>query len=398
MYLEESSFAAPEDVLEQMFARWKPEPKTEVIKTVSAHGRVCAEDVYSFNTLPVCRSAGGDGIAVKGERFKDGNIPDPTGWVKGVDYCMADTGDDFDDAFDTVIRVESLIYHEDGSFSFVPDIKVTPGQMVGQRGHNVKEGELLAAKGSVLTLLQLETITAGGHPEIKVYKKPVVAYIPTGSELIPSGQTPKRGENVQSSGTLIRASLARFNAELLEYDIVVDDKQKIADAFHDALKKADIVMMSGGTSKGSEDFTARIMEAESSYFQHGTQCVPGRPAGVGLIGNTPVINIPGPPFGAFVVLDWCVRELVYALQGTKAPKRLRLPAVLTEPVNSPPFGYRFYVRVSITEENGKYMATPMTRGTRNAVSAATCAGILLVPAHCKGYAAGDNVFIELITD
>lgn len=396
MYLEESTFALPETILEELDRRWKPELRTEEAPLAEAAGRVLARTLYSRNTLPVCRSADGDGIAVRGADFAGGGLPDPSGWVMGRDYAMADTGDDFDDAFDTVIRIESLEFREDGGFSFRPGLAVEPGQMVSAGGGNLKRDELLLSAGAHLTPQQVGLLASGGYTAAPVYRKPVVAYIPTGSELILPGETPERGQNIQSNGAMLQAALAAWNAEMLPYPIIRDDRAAIGEAFRDALQKADIVMLSGGSSKGSEDFTAHLMEEGSSYFQHGVQTVPGRPAGVGLVDDKPVIALPGPPFGAFLVLDWCVRALVYRLQNTRPPQRPAVKASITEDVKKPPFPYRYYVRARVTGENGEYTAEPLAMDRRSAQVAARCNGLVVVPAECGGYRAGDTVLAELL--
>lgn len=302
MYLEEKHFGIPEDVLIELFKHIAAAGGVEILPLESLNGRVLAADLYAKHTLPLVRSAGVDGIAVRWTDFKNG-LPDSSAWVKGEHYVMADTGDDFADRFDTVIRIESVVFNENGGFSLEPGLNVQPGQLVGASGGTVREGERLLCRGTRLTPMQIGMIATGGYAHAPVYRKPVVAYIPTGSELVEPGVEIRRGQNVQSNGVMLRAMLAEWNADFLQYPIIRDERAAIETAFEDALQRADIVMMSGGSSKGSEDFTARVMMRRSSYFQHGLQHVPGRPAGVGAVDGKPVITLPGPPYGAYVVMQ-----------------------------------------------------------------------------------------------
>jgi molybdopterin molybdotransferase len=397
MYLEEKSFIPPGQVMAELFKRWMPKLRIEYVPLVEAAGRVCAEDLFSKNTLPVVRCAFGDGIAVRSADFALGP-PDPFNWVKGVNYTMADTGDDFDDPFDTVIPVESLNYNTDGTFTFVSGLKVEPGQRVGPRGKDIQQGELVLKAGTKITPQQLWTTASGGHTQVPVFKKPVVAFIPSGNELIDVGETPLRGQNIQSCGVMLGATLRTWGAEMVEYPIVRDDKVALEAALNKALSESDIVMVSGGTSKGSEDFTARMIGVRSDYFQHGVQVAPGRPTGIGLIDGKPVINLPGPPYGAFTVLDWCVRKLVYRASGTEAPKRVVLDAELQEDLNRPPFPYLFIVRLHLIEKNGKYQAWPLWFGKRNADASILCNGLLFMAPGDGGLARGDTIKAELLYD
>jgi molybdopterin molybdotransferase/putative molybdopterin biosynthesis protein len=133
-YLDGERFVTREKALSDLLSRWSFAPETEIVYSAEANGRICAEDVFSLNTLPVFRSAQADGIAVRFVDFAKG-VPDSKNWQEGVDYAMADTGDDFDDAFDTVIQVEDLVYDESGGFSIVPeDPPITQGQLIHEQG------------------------------------------------------------------------------------------------------------------------------------------------------------------------------------------------------------------------------------------------------------------------
>lgn len=396
MYLDETKFAMPEDVVSELLQRWQPETSCQAVSLEAALGRICVADVYSLNTFPVCRAAGSDGIAVKGRDFETG-LPDPSNWVKGVDYGAADTGDDFDDAFDTVISVESLVLNGDGSFAFKPELSVNPGQRVIPRGSSLQAGEALINKGARITPMHLWMLASGGYTTVDVYKKPVLAYIPTGSELIEAGMKPMRGQNIQSAGIMFQAQLKLWGAEMIQYPVVKDDYAAIKTALEQALTEADIVMLSGGSCKGSEDFTARIVAEHSSYFQHGVRTAPGRPAGMGIVDGKPVINLPGPPFGAFTILDWCVRRLVYASAGTTPPMPVLIKGTVTKDVKKPPFPYQFTLRVNITANQDGYAITPLLKA-RTAASTILGNGLLVVPPDVKSYTAGDTVTARLLYD
>ena len=101
-----------EEILQRLFEKWRPQVQTEIIPAVESYGRIPAEDQTVQYNLPVVRAASMDGIAVDSRRFA-GGLPDTSSWRSGVDYVRADTGDDFDDAFDSVIRIEDIDLHKD---------------------------------------------------------------------------------------------------------------------------------------------------------------------------------------------------------------------------------------------------------------------------------------------
>src|SRR5699024_4302897 len=123
--------------------------------------RVAAETLTSRNTLPVCRASMFDGVAVDSRRFQDGR-PDTTGWKLGVDFVRADTGDDFDDRFDAVIRIEEAELTPDGGVRFAEGIAVTSGSGVRKAGSTITSGEKLVDAGTLLRPMDLAVLATGG--------------------------------------------------------------------------------------------------------------------------------------------------------------------------------------------------------------------------------------------
>lgn len=148
-YLKRDQFATRKETLERLFAKWKPQRDLEKINIEFAVGRICGENIYSHNTLPVERMAAADGVAVRYSDFKDG-IPDFSNWKEGVDYIATDMGDDFDDNFDTVLWVEDFTFSPEGKItSIIPSDPVTTGHLIKQRGDFLRENELILKKGDL---------------------------------------------------------------------------------------------------------------------------------------------------------------------------------------------------------------------------------------------------------
>ncbi|MDR2745807.1 MAG: molybdopterin molybdotransferase MoeA [Treponema sp.] len=315
------------EVMEKLFALWTPLRKTETVPLEQSWGRICGADLLSRFTLPVVRSSGGDGIAVRSADFA-GPFPDTSTWREGRNYVRADTGDDFDDRFDAVIMIEAVTFNEGGGFSLPPGFDVLPGMNVRGRGDLVMEGDLLLRRGLPIRACDMGTLAMGGITEVPVVQKPAAVFIPTGNELVPPGVIPGRGQNIDSNSIMIRHLLLEMGAEPVIFPIVRDEPGAIRNALEKALEKADVVLINGGSSKGAEDHNARLLAEMGQVVSHGVSSAPGRPICVALIGGKPVVNLPGPIFAAYFGADWCIRGIVCRALGIPMPLRPRVKAVL----------------------------------------------------------------------
>jgi molybdopterin molybdotransferase/putative molybdopterin biosynthesis protein len=314
------------EALEKLFAKWPAAPKSESVLLEDSCGRITAEPVYARLTLPVVRSSQADGIAVRSKDFA-GGPPDTSSWTPGKEFVRADTGDDFDDAFDAVIFIENVQFNEKGGFSLPKDIKVSSGMHIRKRGGMVFEGELLLDKGLPIRSCDLGTLSMGGIRQVNVVKKPVIAFLPTGNELVPHGSEPQRGENIDSNSVMVKAMLKEMGAEPCMLPPVKDRPECIRQSLDKALETADAVIVNGGSSRGAEDFNARIIAERGMILCNGVKSAPGRPILIALINGKPVINLPGPMIAAYYGMDWCIRAIVCRALGIPRPERRTVKAV-----------------------------------------------------------------------
>lgn len=382
------------EALEMMKAHWDPKPETEFVPLEQSLGRVTAETLYSRNTLPLCRASSCDGYAVRSGDFADGN-PDTTNWIKGRDYDSADMGDDFPDEFDTVIAVESVRFDEEGRFRLTDNFKFVPEDCVQKAGSTIQEGERMLPANTRITPEHLALLATGGIRMVPVLKKIRVGFIPTGSELIPTGSIPGRGQTVECNGLMIASMLEQWGAECVRYPIVRDDKAQLEQMLDEALESCDMVLINGGSSKGGEDFNARLLERRGDFFSYGVRSAPGRPVGIASIGGKPVINVPGPVVAAWLAVDWLVRGLVHTYYGTPVPRRQTVQARLSEPIKKPPF-LELRMRVQLSSSPEGYTAAPIPRHVGMAAMA-QMDGLVTAPVGGIGFAAGDTVTVELLT-
>lgn len=264
-----------QEALEKLLIIWTISAETEYVPLADCLDRISSKDIYAMHTIPQKRISAMDGYAVKSKNFADGT-PDVSKWTMEVDFTPADTGDDFPDEYDTVIPVEQMHLGEDGKLTLAEDFLFHMGSGSRPAGSIIQSGDLLIRQHTRITPELQTNLAVDGIRMVPVLKMPVVAFIPTGSELTSAGLEPQRGQNIECNSLLISAYLKKWGAKPICFPIVRDTPKLLQQAMEEALEFADIVILNGGSSKGTEDYTSRMMEQRASYFAHTVRTVPGR--------------------------------------------------------------------------------------------------------------------------
>jgi molybdopterin molybdotransferase/putative molybdopterin biosynthesis protein len=389
-------FPSRGEVLSRLFEKWSAPVRAERVPTLDAIGRVLAEDAFSLCDSPVERASMMDGVAVKSEMFSDG-IPDASSWTPGADYVRADTGDDFDDAFDAVIPVEDATFLPDGGLRFHAEAGPVPrGLNISGKGDKIRVGAPLVPRGTKLLAADLAALAIGAVSEVSVYRRPKAAFIPTGSELIPLGRLPERGQTVDANSILARHMLEEMGAEALVYPIVPDDRTTLANTLDRALRESDIVVFSAGTSKGAEDFSHALLAERGELICHGVASAPGKPLAIAVIDGKPVINVAGPPIACQNGLDWCVRAVVSAFFAQTVPRRLTVRARLAKSIDGGGPNFEIYVRLDIERIGNEYIAHPLSHFSGPSTDPIRAEGLYITRLKPEPQSAGDIIEIELL--
>ncbi|MCC8077149.1 MAG: molybdopterin molybdotransferase MoeA [Oscillospiraceae bacterium] len=395
---DNAKFISKADALALLFSRWTPTPETEQIPVADCVGRVLAKDVTAQYNLPVVRASMMDGVAVKSEYFAN-DLPDTAAWRLGAEFVRADTGDDFDDAYDAVVAIENVTLTEDGGITFAPDTKVAPGTNVKPCGAEVTAGAVVATAGTLLTETDLAAIAMSGAESVTVLRRPRVGFLPTGSELVPVGAPLARGQGFDTNSPMAAALLRSMGAEPVMHPIVRDDPAALSAAFRTLLPQCDVLLVNAGTSKGGEDYCARLLSEQGEVLFHGVAAVPGRPMSMAIVDGKPVVNLSGPAFAAFYSLDWAARGIICRYLGQPVPQRETLKAVLTEQFGTPPiFSMMAAFRVR-RGADGNYLATPLSVRGPKAAGTAAVLGADAVYISTPGEApheAGEEIELELL--
>lgn len=380
-----------QEALALILQRSQFQPRVEVIATAEALGRITAQETWALNTLPNCPTSMLDGIALKSENLRDRGIPNTDDWQLGVDYVFSNTGVGIPEGFDTVVLIEDVTFDEDGKLRIcsIPE----PGKYVRPVGEMMKKGELLIPAQMRLKPVHLALLTAGGVDEISVLAKPKVAILPTGNELVPAGCKPPRGMNVESNGTMIKAQIQGMGAESRLYPITRDNPAELTRVINEALLWADIIILNGGTSKGSDDRSIEVLEAIGEVLVYQVDYGPGRHTMMAIAGTKPIIGTVGPTIGAEYAVYWYVEPLInkYLSQPTAQPMHQKVR--LLDDVSAP-MDFDFYARMEVKEIDGDYVAAPIGRFAPLAQQLQAKA-VLRVPKEIKVYKAGESVEVEL---
>ena len=382
-------------VVDTILSKWSPETKTEYVNIEEALDRIIAEDVFSVLDIPVVRASSWDGVGVISSMFQDG-IPDTTEWEFGKEYVRADTGDDFDDKYDAVIAIEQVTI-DNGKIIFDSDLMVTPGMGVRQKGDSIRKGELLAKQYTKLIPSDLAALAAGGVATIRVIKKPIVSFIPTGSELVPVGTTPKRGQIVDSNSVLVKNMLHQMGALPLCFPITKDDMCLLEKTLDEALDRSDIVILNGGSSKGNEDFNARLLKQKGDVLFHWVATAPGKPMCVALVNGKPVINIPGPSIAAYNGMDWCVQAVVNKIIKQPMPAKKTIKARLAEEILVPKH-MEILCKMEIWKTENGYEARQAPFMASTVIENLVASGQYITSFGIGEYKVGEILDIELLRD
>ena len=394
-----SDHITKEEALSRLFAAWTPKMGAETVPVGDCAGRVLAEDTFARFDIPVVRASAMDGIAVHSAAFQ-GGLPDTSGWRLGVDYIRADTGDDFDDTFDAVIAIENVTILPGGGIALAPDTEVRPGSNVRPKGSTVHCGAPLVRAGTLLTELDMTAIAMGGYGEVQVLRRPRVAFLPSGSELVPVGSVLERGQNFDTNSLMMRALLTRLGAEPILHPIVKDDPDALRQAICDLLPRCDILLLGAGTSKGGEDYGTGMLAEFGTLLFHGVLAVPGRPMSMAVADGKALVNLSGPTFAAFHSVEWAVRPMIFRCLGLPVTARPRISARLTEDFRTPPI-FSSLSAFHLVRCSDGYAATPIPlRGPKSGGLAAVLTADAIY-ASVPGEAlrrAGDEIELELLRD
>ncbi|QRN84684.1 molybdopterin biosynthesis protein [Clostridia bacterium] len=369
--------------------------QTESVDVRDALGRITAEAVLAKRHSPHFLASAMDGIAVKAEETLLARDTNPVLLHLTNQYHEVDTGDPLPEGCNAVIMSEEVHYPQKGVAEIVrPAI---PWQHVRPVGEDLTATEMIVPVNHRVGAYDLGGFLAGGVFRLLVRQRPRVAIIPTGTEIKKAESNLKAGDLVEYNSAIFSALLTEWGAIPVVEDIVEDELEQIKQALQKASDTYDVVIINAGSSAGREDFTHQAIEELGEVVVHGLAVKPGKPALLGLIGNTPIVGLPGYPVSATLDCEILVRPLMEAMQQNLLPPKDKIKAHISRTTNSSG-GSKEYIRVTLGQVGNKMVATPISRGAGVISSLIKADGLLIVPENLEGYSAGEEVEIELIKE
>ena len=380
----------------------------EIVEIESCHGRVLATDVFADRDLPDFSRSTMDGFAVAASSTFGASASSPAFLqVKGAvamgehpmirvgpgETVKISTGGMLPSGADSVVMVEFTDMVDDSSLEIYKS--VAPGQNIIEKGEDFASGVLLLERGTILRPQDVGLLAAFGHSDVPVFRKPVVAIVSTGDEIVPVAQEPPPGHIRDMNTHTLRGLVMESGAVPLSFGIVGDDENALYAVCEKALAESDMVLISGGSSVGARDYTTSILSsfADSSILVHGIPISPGKPTILASVGGKAVWGLPGHVVSAMVVYDRVVKPFVRTLSGARVDDDfIRIPAILSRNVASAQ-GREEYVRVRLTFDGSDWTAVPVL-GKSGAINTMVLAdGLIRIPLNTEGLEKGSRVLV-----
>jgi len=397
----------------EQLAAFAPKTGIETVPVLEAYGRVLAKALAAPVDLPHFHRANMDGYAVRAQDTFGASPSLPmylklVGVVemgkevkrtlkKGETMRIA-TGGMLPSGADSMVMVEYTEEMGDGTVEV--HRSVSPWENILRIGEDIKKGAPIFSPGRRLRAHDLGALTGVGITTVPVYCRPTVALISTGDEIVAPEQTPKPGQIRNVNQYSLRAMIAEAGGEALDLGVVKDDRPAFEKAMAQALKAADVVMISGGSSVGIKDMTVDVICGfpRSEVFFHGISIAPGKPTIFARAAGKPVMGLPGHPVSALVVFALFGAPLIRIVGGESATAAFVPPrttqAKLAQNVASAP-GREDYVRVILENQNGARLAQPLPGKSGAIFSLVKADGMVCIPHDEEGKEAGEEVEVVL---
>lgn len=368
---------------------------TEPIPLIDCPDRVLASPITATRDVPHYRRAAMDGYAVQSADIIGASVTNPVmlGSSDNAEQgacARVHTGSNIPDSADAVVMIEDTTPIGD-----MVEIRtqVHPNKHVGCIGEDMTKGELILEAGHLLRPCDVAVIASLGLSEVEVYRKPVVSVIPTGDEVVPRtiSEIPPPGKVLETNGLMVGLYVEKWGGKARYCDIVPDKPKLIEDAIQSNLD-ADMIILCGGTSVGERDHVPAVVDSLGEILVHGVGLSPGKPTALGIIGNVPIVCMPGYPVAGLVGLFAFARPALRKVGNIPDIPDTTIRARMSGKINSKE-GYLTYARV-ILEGN---IAHPlMTSGSGVLSSVAKANGFVIIPENVEGYEEGQDVDVVLI--
>lgn len=373
----------------------------DYVPIAEALERVVAESVIAPSDLPPFDRSAMDGYAVRASDTFEASQFKPKRLrlteKDSVDEGEARqiwTGGMMPKGANAVVMLEHTRKVEDG----IEVLKaVTPGDNVSKKGEDIRKGEVVVEAGARLLPQNLGLLAGLGITHVNVAKKPRVALLSTGDELVELGQKPQPNQVVNVNRLILSTMCKQLGAETVNLGIARDDLTEIGDKIAEGLKLADIVLTTGGTSVGYADLVPIAVNklGKPGVIVHGIAMRPAMPTALAVVQGKPVFILSGYPVAAMFGFEVFVRPTILRFLGVEEEPRPMVKAKLTRRVPSV-LGRRVYLRAYVFQREGEFYAEPIrTRGSGVLSTMTKANGYVIIPEDREGLKEGETVIVHL---
>ena len=370
-----------------------PKPGVE-LPLSQARGRITARPVWALTSSPHYDAAAMDGAAVRAADTLGATETSPVNLTISAQAILVDTGDPMPAGYNAVVMIEHLHRVDDNTLQV--SAPVPPWQHVRPLGEDLVATELVLPENHQIRPVDLGACAAAGVTQLHVRRRPKVAVLPTGNELVPPGTAPlKPGDVVEFNSLMISGMIDSWGGEGVVLPSAPDEYETIKSAVSSGLSEFDMVIVNAGSSAGTEDYTASVVEDLGRLLVHGVAVRPGHPVVLGMAEGKPIIGLPGYPVSAVLTAELFVKPLIERWLGRPTEARPTVAAELTRKVLSP-LGEDEYLRVKLGRVGDRMVATPLQRGAGVIMSLVRADGIAQIPRFSEGLDAGSRVEVQLL--
>jgi molybdopterin molybdotransferase len=275
---------------------------------------------------------------------------------------------------------------------------IAPGENITLVGDDLRVGDLIVSKGKKVTAYDIGLLAAMGIGEVKVCKKPKFTILSTGDEIIDLEETQRLGQIREINGYALCALIKQLGGEVIKKVIVKDDFKKLQKEVGQALELADIVLISGGSSVGTRDYTKQVIESfeGGQVLIHGIAIKPGKPTIIGQINTKLIFGLPGHPASALIIFNIFVKNYLYKILN-RVIKPLQVIATLESNVHSSP-GKETYQMVELVRNNLEWKAIPLYGKSGMMTLLARASGYIRITDEKEGLMRGEQVDVYLLQE
>ena len=396
-----------EEALEHILANVRVlEP--ERVSLLEAAGRVLAEPVAADRDIPPLTNSAMDGYAVRGADISQAQTPArlrvvgevAAGHVSRVRVepgtaVRIMTGAPLPAGADTVVRFEDT--RRDGDWVEILEAPPT-GANVRLAGEDVRTGQVVLRPGQTLRPQEIGMLAAVGRVEVAVVRRPRVAILATGDEVVPPDQTPGPGQIRDANSYTVATQVQAFGGLPLMLGVARDREELVRRGMREALdQEADFIITSGGVSVGDFDLVKQVLAAEGEMHFWSLNVKPGRPLAFGVVDGVPLLGLPGNPVAAMISTELFARPALLKMQGFADWSRPTVRARLSQPIARKD-GRRHYLRVRLRETEAGYEATLTgEQGSGILYSLVQADGLAVIPEEVDRLPAGAKVEVILLS-